>query len=256
MIDPFFLYRLTRTAYPPKPKPEWALFLDLDGTLLDIAPAPDRVVVPDDLIHDLGAASVALGGALAIVSGRMLNEVDALLAPLRLPGGGEHGAIVRMPNGQHDEVDAKVSDDWVEALVEAAQTRAGSFVERKTHSVAVHYRRAAHFQDFYRHLCAELISGRKQEFELLQGKLATEIRPRTVSKARAVNRLMTAEPFCGRRPVFIGDDITDQDGFRAATSLGGEGHDVFVRFAGRPKEVRHWLKSVAAMHEQSERRDS
>jgi trehalose 6-phosphate phosphatase len=245
MLDPFFLPRLLPIANPPKAEKDWALFLDLDGTLLDIAPTPDRVIVPNDLVGDLAAASAALGGALAIVSGRMLSEVDALLQPLRLPGGGEHGAVVRLPSGQYDEVDGRVPQSFVDALATAAATKAGTFVERKTHSVVAHYRRAAQHEDFYRALAHEIIAGRERDFEVLQAKMAVEIRPRTVTKARAVERLMSSEPFQGRTPVFIGDDATDADGFRAAIALGGAGIDVFEHFAGRPKEVRWWLKSLA-----------
>lgn len=247
MIDPFFLPRMFPIANPPEPKADWALFMDLDGTLLDIAATPDRVIVPPDLVVDLSAASAALGGALAIVSGRMLSEVDALLTPLRLPGGGEHGAVIRLPDGQRDEVDAKVPATWVDALVEAAAKKAGIMVERKTHSVVLHYRRAAHQEDFCKQSCLELISGREEDFEVLAGRMAVEVRPRTVTKARPVHRLMMLEPFAGRRPVFVGDDVTDRDGFRAAEAFGGDGVDVFQRFAGRPREVRQWLKSIAEL---------
>jgi trehalose 6-phosphate phosphatase len=221
------------------------LFLDLDGTLLDIAASPDRVAVPPDLIRDLGNASAVLGGALAIVSGRMLSEIDALLSPLRLPAGGEHGAVLRLPDGQRDELDEKVPSEWIGALVDAAARKAGIFIERKIHSVVAHYRGAAHYEDFCRQLCLQLIAGREDAFEALQGKMAIEIRPRAATKARPVERLMKVEPFAGRRPVFVGDDVTDEDGFRAAIALGGEGHDVMLRFAGRPKLVRAWLKSIA-----------
>jgi len=223
------------------------LFLDLDGTLLDIAPAPDKVVVPEGLIHDLGAASIALGGALAIVSGRMLSDVDALLSPLRLPGGGEHGAVIRLPDGRCDELDAGVPRGWTDALVESTIKMAGVVVEQKTHSVVVHYRRAAQHEDTCRHICLALIAGAEDDFEVLQCKMALEIRALRVTKARAVERLMTVAPFLGRRPIFIGDDVTDEDGFRAATALGGDGFKVQARFGGRPKEVRRWLKSIARL---------
>ena len=127
MIDPSFLPRQWRTANAPELAPNWALFLDLDGTLLDIAPAPDQVVVPVYLIRDLAATYAALEGALAIVSGRTLGEVDSLLAPLRLPAAGEHGAVIRLPSGQHDEVDAKVPAEWVGALSSAAAGERGIF---------------------------------------------------------------------------------------------------------------------------------
>jgi trehalose 6-phosphate phosphatase len=195
----------------------------------------------------LAAASVALGGALAIVSGRMLNEIDNLLAPLRLPGAGEHGGVIRLPDGRREEVDVAVPQTWTDALIEAGGERPGVLIERKMHSVVAHYRRAPKYEEFFSRLCRSLVAGREADFEVLAGKMAFEIRPRTLTKARAVRRLMKVEPFCGRMPVFIGDDVTDEDGFRAAEALGGEGLDVFLRFGGRPAEVRRWLKAVASV---------
>jgi trehalose 6-phosphate phosphatase len=247
MIDPFFMPRLSPLAAPPEPKADWALFLDLDGTLLDIAATPDRVVVPPDLVRDLAAASVALGGALAIVSGRMLSEIDALLAPLRLPSAGEHGGVIRLPDGARDEADARVPQEWIERLIEAGGAAPGVLIERKTRSVVAHYRRAPKYEDHFRGLCRALVAGREAEFEVLAGKMAFEIRPRALNKARPVRCLMQLEPFLGRMPVFVGDDVTDEDGFRAAEALGGEGLDVFLRFGGRPANVRRWLKAVAAV---------
>ncbi len=247
MIDPFFLPRLFPIAHPPDPRADWALFLDLDGTLLEIAPTPDAVTVPEDLATDLAAASVVLGGALAIVSGRVLSEADALLAPLRLPGAGEHGAIVRLPNGAVDEIDAKVPDAWVEQLMQTAAKHRNILIERKTHSVVVHYRMADRLESFFRHVCRDLIGSRYDEFEVLEARKALEIRPRTMTKARAVDRLMELAPFAGRRPMFVGDDVTDRDGFAAARKRGGEGLDVYEHFAGRPFEVRQWIKAIAEL---------
>lgn len=245
MIDPFALPRLYPIDAPPEPKAGLALFFDLDGTLLDIATSPDKVTVPISLVHDLAAASAALGGALAIVSGRPLPEVDALLSPLRLAGAGEHGAVLRLPDGQREEVEEYIPQEWIELLGAAVEGKAGALLERKSHGVAVHYRQAARHEDFFRNLCAVVISGQESRFEVLPGKMVFEIRPRSVNKGRAVERLMQGEPFRGRRPVFVGDDITDEDGFRAAIRHGGEGLDVFVHFAGRPEEVRRWLRSFA-----------
>ncbi len=246
MTDTSVLNRPGSAGTPPKPQKDWALFLDVDGTLLDIAQTPDGVVVPADLVVDLTNVFDALGGALAVVSGRMLSEVDRLLAPLRLPGAGEHGATVRLPSGQMDEIDAKVPPDWVEALNAAAADKPGTLIEPKTHGVVAHFRRAPAEEAFFSELCARLVAGRAQEFEVLHGKMMFEIRPRTVSKARPVERLMTVAPFKGRRPVFVGDDITDEDGIRAAVELGGAGYKVHQSFGG-PDGVRRWLKTVAAL---------
>jgi len=244
--DPFFLPRLTPVAHPPKIEANWALFLDLDGTLIDIAATPDSVVVPDGLVTTLNETCEALGGALAIVSGRLLSEVDQLLAPLKLPGGGEHGAVIRLPDGAQDEIDVRVPHDWVETLLDAAARMPKVLIERKTHSVVAHYRRAPDRAEELRKITARLVADDPASFDVLECKMAVEIRPRTVSKARAVKRLMAVAPFAGRVPVFVGDDLTDQDGFRAAEELGGRGLSVGDHFGGRPGEVRHWLKSYPA----------
>jgi trehalose 6-phosphate phosphatase len=232
-------------AVPPVPQRDWALFLDLDGTLLDIAATPYAVVVPRDLVADLKAAAAALDGALAIISGRALRDIDNLLAPLRLPAAGEHGAIVRLPGGTQDEVEAQVPNDWIETLLRLQETCPGVFTEWKTHNVVAHFRNAAAHETTVRRVAAELVSRDRVNFELLEAKMAVEIRPRAVTKARAVSRLMEVEPFAGRVPVFVGDDRTDHDGFAAAIALGGIALDVAHAFAGRPGEVRAWLKRVA-----------
>jgi trehalose 6-phosphate phosphatase len=232
-------------ANPPEPGLNWALFLDLDGTLLDLAQTPSSVEVPRDLVADLKAASDALEGALAIVSGRVMVEVDNLLAPLKLPGAGEHGALIRMPDGTIDEIDAKIPFEWAQSLIDATAKMKGVLIERKTHSVVAHFRRAPRYAKQLRELAATLIGANTQSYEMMECRMAIEIRPRTVTKGRAVDRLMSSSPFTGRRPVFIGDDVTDQDGFRAAVRMGGLGLSVFERFAGRPSEVRYWLKSFA-----------
>jgi trehalose 6-phosphate phosphatase len=243
-IDPFFLPRMFPVANPPQPRTDWALFLDLDGTLLDLAPTPDAVTVPSDLVETLRRASAALNGALAIVSGRLMSEMDALLSPLRLPGGAEHGAVVRMPDGLLDEIDATIPFEWVQALIDAARVMPGVLIERKTHSVVAHFRRAPQRAAELREIARSLVRSRTG-FSILEAKMAVEIRVTGVTKARAVDRLMTAAPFAGRTAVFVGDDITDIDGFRAAERMNGMGLGVFERFAGRPSEVRHWLGFLA-----------
>lgn len=245
MIDPFFLPRMYRVSDPPEPASNWALFLDLDGTLLDIAQTPDAVVVPDGMVDDLSAAARALDGALAIVSGRLLAEVDQLLAPLVLPAAGEHGAVIRLPDGSYDELDCRIPYDWIVALLAASKGMTGVQIERKAHSVVAHYRLAPKYMEELREISARLVSLAPESFEILEAKMAIELRPRTVSKARAVNRLMQCPAFKGRLPVFVGDDLTDDDGFKAAEAMGGLAIDVFQRFAGRPKDVRDWLKRIA-----------
>lgn len=244
MIDPFFFPRLLPIANPPEINSNCALFLDLDGTLLDIAPTPDRVVVPGTLVEDLAKASVFLGGAVAVVSGRVLDEVDRLLSPLRLPGAGEHGAVIRMPSGQRDEVDDRIPRAWIDTLEYAIAGIKGVIIERKSHSVVAHYRLAPRQEPFLKNLCRKLVEECPDAFEVLEGKMAVEIRPARAHTGRAAHRLMETAPFKGRKPIYVGDDIIDADGFKAVQAYGGECADVFMKFAGRPSEVRHWLSTI------------
>lgn len=247
MVDPAVTSRMPIAAVPPAPARNWALFLDLDGTLLDIAATPDAVVVPDDLVADLASASKVLGGALAIVSGRALDNIDSLLSPLHLPVGSEHGAVIRLPNGFCDEVALKVPDDWKIALHDLAAACPGVLAEAKPHNVVAHYRNAPSHEAEVRRVVSGLVAFDPENFELLETKMAFEIRPRRVTKGRAVHSLMNTVPFYGRVPVFVGDDTTDEDGFRAALGLGGIALDVAPAFAGRPFEVRAWLKRFAEL---------
>jgi trehalose 6-phosphate phosphatase len=245
MVDPEVMPGRHAAGLPPAPQSHWALFLDLDGTLLDTAATPDAVVVPQGLVADLEAAAAVLGGALAIVSGRDLGEIDALLDPLRIPAAGEHGAVVRLPNGSCDEVALRVPGDWVRELLQLQETCPGVLTELKSHNVVAHYRNAPSHEATLRRLVSKLVSRDPETFELLEAKMAVEIRARAVTKARAVDCLMDIAPFAGRTPVFVGDDTTDRDGFGAVLKRGGIALDVAVSFAGRPQEVRAWLKHLA-----------
>lgn len=247
MVAASFKHRKPSPVSPLAPAHNLALFLDLDGTLLDIAPTPDAVVVPHDLVADLASASKALKGALAIVSGRGIESVDALLKPLSLPVGCEHGAIIRLPSGLCDEVEIKVPEEWKRAVQDLAAACPGVFAEIKRHNIVAHYRKAPAYEAAVRRALSDLVAEDPQNFELLEAKMAFEIRPRQVTKARAVHSLMNVAPFRGRRPVFVGDDTTDVDGFQAAVALGGVGLDVAPAFAGRPAEVRAWLKRFAEL---------
>jgi len=224
-----------------QPCRNWALFLDLDGTLIDIAPCPDKVVVPDDLVPALYKVSHPLGGALAIVSGRPLHEVDSLLTPLKLPIGAEHGAVVRFPGGRLDTLNTQLPAKWLETLGWKTGSMPGVLLEVKHHSVVAHYRQAPEREADLFKLANELVATAPDQFEVLPCRMAVEIRARAATKARAVALLMKEPPFAGRIPVYIGDDVTDEDGFKAARERGGLGIHVGARFDGQPSEVREWL---------------
>ncbi|HEY2032394.1 MAG TPA: trehalose-phosphatase [Rhizomicrobium sp.] len=239
-----FLKPDTSTVHAPAPKPDWALFLDIDGTLLDIAPTPDDVHVPDTLIRTLSRASGWLGGALAIVSGRPFAQIDKLFSPLRLPGGAGHGASIRMPGGETQSASRSlaVPSEWRMLLHNAVKLWPGVVVEEKPHGVAVHYRAAPEHKAEVEDLVTRLATRDQESFEVLPARMAFEIRHRALTKAVIVRSLMTHAPFKGRVPVFVGDDVTDHDGFRAVEEKDGIALDVGIAFDGRPAAVRAWLE--------------
>ena len=231
----------------PEVERHWALFLDLDGTLLDIAAAPDKVVTPSRLTEALARVGAALGGALAVVSGRRLDEIDRLLSPLRLPVAAEHGALIRLPSGEFHRVAATrcPPPEWIEQLRDATRSWEGILVEEKIYSVALHYRLAPDRQSAVRQLAMSLVRAAPDRFELLAAREAFEIRPKGITKGQAVELLMNHEPFRARQPVFVGDDVTDEDGMEVAVRLGGLGLNVGAVFEGQPLAVRAWLERAA-----------
>jgi len=230
----------------PVPRHDWALFLDLDGTLIDIAPTPDSVVVEPGVVASLIAARSALSGALAIVSGREVAVIDALLAPARLPAAGCHGAEFRadpalpaMPLGPSPPA-------HVVARAQYEADATGLLLERKPTSMVLHFRQApereAQALRIARGLAAELGPG----FELLPSHMAFELRPAGIDKGQAVTRLMRSPPFRGRIPFFLGDDVTDEAGIAAARSLGGDGVRLGSQVDATPSDVRAWLARLPA----------
>jgi trehalose 6-phosphate phosphatase len=231
---------------PPDIRPGWALFLDLDGTLIDLAPTPSSVVVPDGLVAVLARLRVRLGGALAIVSGRPVDDVDRLLAPLLLPVAGDHGASARLPDGTRQALApvAALPRDWPARARGACANWPGTIVEEKPYSLALHYKLAPeHDRDVF-DLLRVFAAERAEDYEILKAHHAFELRPRQASKGLAIERLMALAPFAGRYPVFVGDDVTDESGRAAARRLGGLGLDVAETF-GSAARVRQWLASAA-----------
>jgi trehalose 6-phosphate phosphatase len=227
---------------------DWALFLDFDGTLVDIAPTPDAVRAPRDLLDALLCAREATGGALAIISGRPLSEIDRLLDPLRLPAAGVHGAEFRTdPSGAAKPAPVEpLPIDWVREIADAASRCPGVIVENKIFTVAVHFRLAPAHAETMRTVLAAVVARGSEDYEIMDAHCAYELRPRSVNKAHALRRFMKRPPFAGRRPVMVGDDVTDFDGIRAARALGGEGWRVPVSFPAGPADVRRWLLAACA----------
>ena len=230
------------------PKRSWAVFLDLDGTLLDLAEAPGKVVRPAGLIEDLSIAARKLDGALAIVTGRTIAMLDQLLRPLKLPAAGQHGAELRLSPAEAAfrlptaPIDATLRG----TVLQAASAFPGIDVEDKGQSLAVHYRAAPAAGEKLRRLLLGILAESRSGLGLGHGKMVMEIRDPRYDKGTAVGVFMGEPGFAGRLPIFIGDDETDRDGFAAAERLGGLALRVGgegAAFAG-PADVRHWLAEL------------
>ena len=230
-------------ALPPFPRA--ALLLDMDGTLVDLAPTPDAVVVAAGLADVLATLRDALGGALAIVTGRPVETVDRLFGDTVRSVAGEHGGAIRQATGAPVERPDLPSPPqaWLDAAETLVRAYPGALLERKARGFALHYRQAPEAREAFRTALAAMV-GTAARFELHPAHSLWEIRPAGADKGRAVAALMGRPPFAGRLPVFIGDDVTDEDGMRACRTLGGAGLRVDEVF-GDPAGVRSWLRRSA-----------
>ncbi|WP_321501359.1 trehalose-phosphatase [Breoghania sp.] len=232
-------------TFPPALSADHALFLDFDGTLVEIAQTPDGIRVADGLCPLLQAVAEKLAGALAVVSGRPLSEIDALLSPLHLPAAGLHGLEHRPTLGAAIErVPAPPELDILrQRIAEAGLIEGGVQLEDKGLALAVHYRRAPERGDELARIMGDFCSD-LDRLHLLHGKMVLEAKARGHDKGVAVEGFLREPVFAGRVPVFVGDDVTDEDGFRAAREAGGFGIKV-----GAGKTVAdHCLDDVAAVH--------
>ena len=236
-----------RSALPPLKRT--ALLLDLDGTLLDLAPQPDAVVVPAGLPETLRALRHRLGDALGIITGRPIETVDALLGDAPYAVAGEHGGAMRHAPGEAVLRPPLPSPPaaWLDAAERLAAAHPGVLLERKARAFALHFRAVPEAGPALHDALAAMLSG-STAFELLPAHMLWEVRPRGVDKGHALRTLLARAPFAGRKPVFIGDDVTDEDAIRAARALGGAGFRVDAAF-GTPSGVRAWLQGAARVGE-------
>ena len=207
----------------PEPCPDWALFLDFDGCIVDIAPTPEAVDVPDYLPSLLVALREALGGAVAIVSGRPIEQIDRFLGSAVPAVAGLHGLERRAADGRivRPHLPQRHLHD-VRALLEAfAAARPGTLVEDKTYTLGLHYRLAPSLRDDCRDVVNAALERAPQGWQVIEGKFVFELRPCEANKGTAIDAFMGEAPFLGRTPVFCGDDISDEDGFGVVNGRGG-----------------------------------
>ncbi|MGH7106562.1 MAG: trehalose-phosphatase [Acetobacteraceae bacterium] len=225
-----------------------ALLLDLDGTLLDLKPSPSEVSMAPGFLDVLERLAARLGGALAVVSGRPVDQVAALLPGLPIAIAGEHGAAIRRGPGL--PVERKplpaVPARWREAARRLAARYPGVLLEEKAHGFVLHYRKAEAAAPALRAAIDELLGRESADFVLVAAVKAWELRPGGVDKGTAVRAILARAPYAGRVPVYIGDDVTDDDGIRAARELGGFGFKVGPVF-GDARGVRAWLSDLARL---------
>jgi trehalose 6-phosphate phosphatase len=218
-----------------------ALFLDFDGTLVELASSPGAIAVPGGLAPLLDRLSERLDGRLAIVSGRAIDDLKRHLGGCAAVLSGSHGAELRYSDGRRIPVSAPPGlAEARESVRRFAAGGAGLLVEDKPAGVALHYRLAPERGEEVDSFLEAL--ARRSGLAFQRGKMVAELRPEGADKGKVVRRLMGEPPFAGARPVFVGDDLTDEDAFLAAASLGGEG--VLVGPA-RPSAARWRLESVA-----------
>jgi trehalose 6-phosphate phosphatase len=231
----------------------WAVFLDVDGTLLDIAGHPDAVQVSPGLHALLDRIHALSGGAVALISGRSLADLDRLFGPLRFCAAGQHG-LERRDGGGNVSRSAGALDrinGAAQALAARADLHPGIVVEHKGLSLALHYRNAPHMRDRAQAAMQSLLAGLGPGFQLVEGKMVYELKPGGRDKGTAIADFLSEPPFAGRLPVFIGDDVTDEDGFAVTNAAGGHsikvgaGESLARWRLGDAGDVREWLASYA-----------
>ncbi|QDW36196.1 trehalose-phosphatase [Bradyrhizobium sp. KBS0727] len=232
---------------------ECAVLLDIDGTLLDLAPTPREVWVPPGLAKTLHRLLERTDGALALVSGRSLNDIDLIFAPDQFPAVGGHGAEMRI-RGDSEAVDAHappMDKELKRRLAAIAKLSPGILLEDKGYSLALHYRLAPHAEKAI-YAAVSLIRADlpSAPIEVLPGKCVCEIKHSGFNKASGVRELMMHEPFRGRRPFFIGDDVTDESVFAIMPDMDGLAFSVGRRAKGvaghfdTPSDVREFLSHL------------
>jgi len=231
-----------------------AILLDIDGTLLDIAPTPHEVYVSAELRTVLSRLARRLGGALGLISGRSLADIDYIFDPLQLPAVGGHGAEIRpAANAEICRMQVPPIDPQLKRrFAEIGQLDPGIIVEDKEYSIAIHYRLAQEFGGAVIKSVAAICDKYGGDgLSILPGKSVIEIKPRGFDKGSGLQQLMSLSPFAGRTPIFVGDDITDEAAFAMlprfsgiGVSVGGIVPGASFNFDG-PQDVRLWLQNLS-----------
>jgi len=229
----------------PAPRPDWAYFFDIDGTLVDLGDDPGGVRLDRDLRSLIDALHDAAGGAVALISGRDIPDIDALMEGVRLPAAGQHGTERRDATGRITHHAVRTAQlDWAhDQIAAAAAKHPGLELQHKGLTLALHYRRAPQLAGYAHRLVQSVLPRLGKAYCIQRGKRIVEVKPAGKDKGAAVLEFMAEAPFRDRTPVFLGDDLTDEYGFATVNRL--KGHSIKVG-PGRTA-ARFRLRNVAAV---------
>ncbi len=232
-----------------------SFFLDVDGTLLEIAERPDAVDVGPTLVNTLHSLQQTNGGALALVTGRGLTDLDRIFAPHRFAAAGQHGLERRSATGKLSRhcIDSTGLASPRQRFSEFVAEHAGTLLEDKGMTLALHYRQAPQAAAAAQALAAAMVAQLGEGYTLQHGKMTVEVKPVGIDKGTAIREFMSEAPFAGTTPVFIGDDVTDEDGFKIVNQMGGlsirvgdNGPSAAMRRLADSTTVLQWLARCAS----------
>lgn len=231
--------------FPPSPCVDWGYFLDVDGTLIEIADTPSAARVDSALLDLIARLHRATGGAVGLVSGRALTDLNKHLGALRLPLAGQHGLERRDAAGRLWIHAAPPAAKFaiIKALTPILARHPGLLLEDKGLTLALHYRQVPHLAAYVLRVVTRLVSNAGAGLEVQRGKCVAEVKPCGIDKGTAVAEYLAEAPFKGRRPVFIGDDLNDEHGFAAVNRLNG----ISIKVGSGKSCAQFRLRDVAAV---------
>lgn len=233
---------MPRPPLPDRANHHWAWFLDVDGTLLEIEASPDQVTADSRLIRLLEGLSRTYEGAVALISGRSLEQLDRIFGGFRPAAAASHGLERRLPDGTVMNDASDVPPDCIERITALAAQHPGLLVEQKPHSIGLHYRARPELEHEVLQAMEKIHAELDNDTRLMLGKMVVEVLPAEANKGSAIRSFMSKKPFEGRMPIFVGDDVTDEYGFTVVNELDG----MSVRVGNAAGSAANWqLQSVA-----------